>query len=109
MSAYQLWRYIGAPASSGDTVLRAAVANRRLRVAGFILSAQGGVQTNVIFRSNATAIGSGFAMAAGEKIIMPICDNWELSLIVTAPGEDLRINLAAATAVGVHVTGWVTD
>lgn len=90
-----------AAAASGDNVIVTGVTNKRIRVLGFVLSFSGTV--NAKWRSNTTDLTGLEYGAVSKSDVAPVTPSVIASGIgwfATNQGEDLRLNLSAATAVG---------
>lgn len=87
-----------AASSSGDNVILAAVASKKIRVLALSLMANGAV--NAVFQDNATTTNRGgmaYMPAAGYGKVLPFNPNgW----FETGAGVGLDLNLSAAVAVG---------
>ena len=89
-------------ASDTDEEVVAAVttpANKKIRVVGFILSAQG-TATDITFQSNAVAISPVFQVPAEVPFIIPAS---AFKLFETVAGEGLKATTGAGSTVGVLV------
>lgn len=94
-----------AAGSSGNNEIVAAVAGKRIRVVGYVLSFSGSV--NAKWRSASTDL-SGLLYGAANTVVsaapMPKGERGgQAGHMETATGEALNLNLSAATAVGGHV------
>lgn len=96
--------------ASGDNEVVAAVANKRIRVCGYVLSFSGTV--NAKFRSASTDLSGLIYGAAAAVAVAPVgpqqpggVPGW----FETAVGEALNLNLSGATAVGGHVSYLLMD
>lgn len=86
--------------AAGATPVVAAVANRRIRVLSYVLTASGAV--NAKFQSGSTDVsGLLYFDDAGRSVSAAFSP---VGHFQTAAGEALNINLSGATAVGGHLT-----
>ena len=80
----------------GDTVIQAAVANKRIRVLG--LYARSALAVTLSFKSNATKISADLSVGINDDFVLPISPHgW----FQTNVGEELRANQSGAVATGV--------
>ena len=86
-------------ASSGDNLLVAAVADRKIRVLNYVLVSAGTV--NATFRSGTTPISGAMPLVANAGISSPHSDR---GLFETAVNTALNLNLSAAVGVRGHLT-----
>lgn len=108
MSPYGNFRIKARPASAGDNQLKAGVSGKRIRIHGGLIIASGGAQTAVVMKSSAAnTVFSLGGMAASEKLILPFHDNWEMGYFEALVGEDLVVNLQAATVVEFQLVGFL--
>jgi hypothetical protein len=107
MSVYGSRRIKARPASIGDNTILAGITGKRFRVAGGLIVASGGANTAVIKSSAANTIFSLGALAANQALPLPFHDNWEMGWFETNSGEDLIVNLTAATIVEFQIVAWV--
>lgn len=91
--------------SSGDNEIVAAVAGKRIRVVGYVLSFGGTV--NAKWRSATTDLSGliyGAATVNAQAAPMPKGERGgQAGHMETAPGAALNLNLSGATAVGGHI------
>ena len=81
--------------ASGDTVIVAAVAGKRIRVLGLILV--GSAAVTVRFRSGVTPISAGFPLAANGGMAPPVtAHGWAQTTV----NEALNLNLSGIANVG---------
>lgn len=87
------------PASAGDSVLVAAVSNRKIRVLALALVSS--AANTVTFKSSvAGAISGAFSFAANGGMVLPFNEHgW----FETVAGEGLLVGLSAASAVGLQI------
>lgn len=91
-----------ATSTSGDNTIVAAVTGRKIRVLGYVLSANAAVNTK--WRSASTdKTGLRYFGSAGQESIAPLSDDPEVFWFETAAGEALVLNLSGAVAVGGYV------
>jgi hypothetical protein len=96
--------------ASGDNEVVAAVAGRRIRVCGYVLSFGGTV--NAKWRSATTDLTGllyGVLGTAVEAPVGPQQPGGVPGWFETAVGEALNLNLSGATAVGGHVSYLLVD
>jgi hypothetical protein len=105
--AYSIKRYRGRPNTIGDTTAVAAVHNKKIRVLGLVLSADGGAN-NVQLKSSGGTVLAQFNLTAGQILPLDLVDEafgyWE-----SIQSEGLVVNLSAATAVSISINGSAVD
>ncbi len=94
-SQYEVKRAIVTASAAGNTAVVAAVADRKIRVISYILSAV--TANNVKFQRATTDITPLHYMPATSTVVAPQNKH---GYAETAVNEALNINLSAATAVG---------
>jgi hypothetical protein len=106
VSPYGNFRVKARPATIGDNTIKGLLTGKKLRIVGGLIVASGGANTVVIKSSAANTIFSFGAMAANAVVTLPFHDNWEMGFFETNAGEDLIVNLSAATIVEFQLVGF---
>ncbi len=94
-SHYEVKRAFITASAIGNTQVVAAIADRKIRVLGYTLSAV--AANNVKFQRGATDVTMLHYMPATATVVAPLDNHGYAD---TAVNEALNINLSAATAVG---------
>lgn len=94
-------------ASSGDNIIAAGMAGRKIRLLTYLLSSTG--DNTVTFKDGSVSVGLSGQMQVikGTPLSMnegPLIPGGQCSLMETSPSNPLVINLASSVPLGGHCT-----
>jgi len=109
VSVYQQVRCNISAVTTADTPLIAAVSGKKIRIVGGIIHANGGANNISLDNDSDDSPIYPLNLAANEKVILPIYDNWELGYFTSKVSSGIEVSMSAATAVQIALIGFAVN